>query len=110
MYARRGGLVGDQAIAEPELLAERDAFRLLREQRVGAGVDREAVDLLAQDDAAGPRRALEDRERHAALVQLVAGGQPGDAAADDDDIDDITAHRFTMRVIACAGRDLRAAR
>ena len=42
--ARRLGR--DQPIAEAELLAELDAVGLLNQQRVGAGVDGEAVDLL----------------------------------------------------------------
>ena len=77
-----------EPIAEAELLAERDAVGLLDEQRVGPAVDREAVDLLAEDDAAGARRALEQRRTSTPrCVQLVGGAEPGDAAADDDDVD-----------------------
>ena len=38
-----------------QLLAEADPFGLLNEQGIGAGVDREAVDLFAEDDAARAR-------------------------------------------------------
>ena len=64
--ARRLGR--NEPIAEAELLAERDAVRLLNQQRVGAAVDREAVDLFAEDDAAGASRALEHDERDAAAL------------------------------------------
>src|SRR5207244_10210353 len=75
---------GHEPIAEPELLAQPDRPGFLREQGVGPGVDREAVDLLAEDDAAGARGAFQDREPDAARVQLVAGRKAGDASADDD--------------------------
>src|SRR5207248_3104439 len=50
---------------------------------IGAAVDREAADLLAEDHAAGARRALEDDERAAAQVELVRRREPRDPAADD---------------------------
>ena len=83
--ARRLGR--DEPIAEADLPAQRDRLGLLDQQRVGAAVDREAVDLFAEDDAAGARRALEDDERDAAARELVRRRQPGDAAADDRDVD-----------------------
>src|SRR5207248_11451770 len=59
-----------QAAAEPELLAEGDRVALLRQQGVRAGVDRETVDLFAQDDAARPFGAFDDREGDATRLQL----------------------------------------
>ena len=73
--------------AEPELLAERDPFRFLNQQRVGTAVDGEAIDFFAEDHAAGPRRAVEHDERHASSRQLVRRGQPGNPRADDGDVD-----------------------
>src|SRR5262245_44501481 len=79
--ARRNG--GDEPIAEPELLAQRDALALLEDQRIGAAVDRETVDLLAEDDAAGARSFFEDQKGHVAARQLIRGCEPRDSAADD---------------------------
>ena len=45
----------NQQRAEPELLAQPDAVGFLDEKRVGPRVDRETVDLFAQDHAARPR-------------------------------------------------------
>ena len=45
----------DEAILQPQLLAQADAFGLLHQQRIGPRVDREAVDLFAEHDAARPR-------------------------------------------------------
>ena len=73
-------------MAEADLLAERDAFGLLNQQRVGAAVDGVAVDLFAEDHAAGTGRALEHDEGGAVQRQLVRGRQPGDAPADDDGV------------------------
>ena len=64
--ASRGSLVVTSRSRKPNLLTQRNAFRLLDEQRVGSAVDRETVDLFAQDDAADPRRMLEDDEADAA--------------------------------------------
>jgi hypothetical protein len=68
-------LGGDQPVAESNFLTERDALRLLDEQRVGSAVDRESVDLFAQDDSAGAVRMLEDDEADAAPRQLVSGSR-----------------------------------
>src|SRR5581483_2266066 len=75
-----------QAIADPELLAQLDAVGFLNQQRVGTAVEDEAVDRLAEDDAAGARSALEHDERDAASVQLVRRREPRDAATDDDNV------------------------
>ena len=79
-----------QAIAEAELLAELDAVRLLDEQRVGTGVDREAVDLLAEDDAARRARASSRTNGTPRRRELVGRRQAGDAATDDDDVVDMS--------------------
>src|SRR5438046_415487 len=76
-----------QAAAEPELLAERDRVALLRQQGVRTGVDRETIDLLAQDDATRPFGAFDHGEGDATRLQFVRGRQPRDAAADDCNID-----------------------
>ena len=83
MYASRGGVGRHERGSEPELLAQPDAVGLLHQERIGPRVDRESVDLLAQDHAAGTRRALEHDESDAALLELVGDRQPRDPAADD---------------------------
>src|SRR5689334_12583987 len=76
----------DEPVCNPELLAERDAFGFLRQDRIGTAVDDEIADVLAQNHAAGTRCALEDRERQAVLLQFERGAQSGDAAAHYDDV------------------------
>src|SRR4029079_5265908 len=75
----------DQPIAEAQLTAQRHAVRLLDEQRVGSAVDGVAVNLLAENHAAGARSCLQQHEWMAAQMQFVSGRESGDAAADDDD-------------------------
>src|SRR5207248_1946932 len=59
---------------------------LLDEQRIGTRVDGEAVDLFAENHAAGARRPFEYHERRAAAVQLVRGREARDSGADDGDV------------------------
>src|SRR5262245_48308136 len=73
-----------EAIAESELFTELDALGLLHEQRIRSGVDREPVDLFAEDYTARTRGALEQDERQPLPMELKARRQPRDAAADDD--------------------------
>ena len=77
----------DQPLAEAELAAQRHRTRFLHQQRVRAAVDDPAVEPLRGDDAAGAVAGLEDAHADAAPLQLVRGRQPGDAAADDGDVD-----------------------
>ena len=82
---RQPGQLGRyKAIAEPELFTELDALGFLNEQRIRSGVDREAVDLFAEDHAARTCGALQQDERQALPMELKARRQPRDAAADDD--------------------------
>ena len=78
----------DETVGDSQLAAERDRRRLLHEQRVRTAVDHPAVEPFGGDDAAGARRRFEDPNAQPALLQLVRGGQPGDAAADDGDVED----------------------
>ena len=71
-----------EAIAEAELLTQRHALRFLDQQRVGAAVDRVAVNLSLM--MTPPARLLRSRARtDASPRQLECCSQPGDAAADD---------------------------
>src|SRR5437899_6798172 len=79
-------LGGHETIAQAQFLAQTDGVRLLRQQRIGTGVDGEAVHLFAEDDTTGARCALEDREPDAAPMQLVANRKAGDATTDHDDV------------------------
>ncbi len=80
-------LGGEEAIAKPQLVAERDRGRFLHEQRVGAGVDDQIAHPLGLDDAARTLGALEHHHRSLALAELVGGRQAGDTAANDGDVD-----------------------
>src|SRR5882672_8371130 len=77
------GLCGDQPVAQTDLLAQCDPLRFLGEERVRAGIDRESVDVLAEDDATGPAGAFEDDARHVTSLELVGRREPSDAAADN---------------------------
>ena len=79
------GVGGDQALAEPELAAERDRLGLLRQHRVGAALEQEAVPRLGADHSAEALARLEQEVGHLLLVERERRGQPGDAAADDRD-------------------------
>ena len=63
MNASRGGLVGTRRAPRPISSQSAMPSGFCVEQRVRAAVDRVAVDLFAQDHAAGARRALEHDER-----------------------------------------------
>ena len=78
-----------EAIGDAEFPAERDALGFLREDGIRSTVDDEIAHVFAHDDAAGPRRAFEKDERPALFLQLEGGAEPGDAAANDDDVDDV---------------------
>ena len=56
--------------SSPSCVAQLDRRGFLREQRIGAGFDGEAVDVLGADQAAGARRGLEDLKRNAAACKL----------------------------------------
>ena len=74
-----------QPMADPQFPAEFDGRGLLRQQRVGAGVDDEPAGALGLDDAAEGGRRFEQQERHAAARELVGGRQAAHTAADDRD-------------------------
>ena len=103
-YAVRGVSVEIETIGDAELAAERDRGRLLHEHRVGAAVDRPSrrsarcvITPPARD--AGFEDA--DRRRRAAAARTPAA-RPGDAAADDRDVNrrpcDILSDGATRRV------------
>ena len=82
---RQAGRLGrHQSIAKAKLMAESDALGFLHEQRIGSGVDHEAVELLAEHDAAGARPSFEEHDSDALTMELVGGGQPCHPAADND--------------------------
>ena len=51
----------DQAIPQAELLAQPDPVRFLNQQGIGSRIDRVAVDLFADDDAARPATPVRGR-------------------------------------------------
>ena len=73
---RRDDVSGETQLAEK---IERSA--LLGEDRVGARLDREAVQVFGPDQAAQPTGSLEEDERHPAQRQLEGRGQARDAAS-----------------------------
>jgi hypothetical protein len=97
-------LRGDETILEAELFAQPDAFRFLYEQRVGASVDGEAVDLLAQDDAAGAAAGFEECEGDATAEQLVSDRKARDAPANDDDLGSVVSQLY-LPIIDAFGPD-----
>ena len=76
----------DEAIRQPQFLAQADAFGFVHQQRVGPRVDREAVELFAEHDAARPAARLEQCKGDAAALELERDRKPRDAAADNDDL------------------------
>ena len=83
------GVVGaDELIAQADLLAEFDGPGLFGEERVGAGFEDAAVDLVSDEDAAKTRtRFVEDvldlNASPAFFFERVRRRETGDAAADD---------------------------
>ena len=75
----------DEAVAEAELTTQRNALRLLGEDRVGSALEKEAVLLLGADDATERRAGLEKAVGDPALVQRPGSRQTRDAASDDRD-------------------------
>jgi hypothetical protein len=96
---------------EDAVAAERDPLHRVRQVAVEAGEEPEAVlgrqvapatgpgsgHGQAAGLAAGDRPRLQDRDREAALGELVRGAQPGDAAAEDDDVLRARAARTSRR-------------
>src|SRR5581483_11616834 len=82
-----GGLGRHELARQPELLAQRDGVALLDEQRIRACVDREPLDLLAENHAARPARSLHEHEADTLPLQLVRCRQPCNPAPDDNSIE-----------------------
>src|SRR5687768_4094250 len=82
------GRARQQCLHEPivdfQFATEIDGSRLLNEDRIRATVDYEAVDLVRNDDAAGPFAALDDQRLQAVSLQLPRCRQSGDASANND--------------------------
>ena len=71
---------------EAEVRSQRDALGPAVEHRLGAHVDGHARDAAAAQDAADLRRALEDEDVAALLLEPVRRRQPADPGADDHDV------------------------
>src|SRR5262245_18612258 len=97
---------GHQQLAEPQFLAELDSLWFLNEQRIRSAVDREAVDLFAEDDAADTRPAFQQKERDVLPMEFVGGCEAANPATDDDNGGD----RVHPTIIAFRGRAIRARR
>ena len=83
--AVRGGVVAISRGPSPSSSQRRSAAGFVREHGVGAGLDREAVDVFGADQPAEARRRLEQDERDAPrATSSNAAARPADAAADDD--------------------------
>ena len=80
--------VSEETILGPSPSSSHELQRrgLLREDRLGSGLDGEAVEILGADQASESRRGLEQRERDPAAAELVRGREPADPAADDDHV------------------------
>ena len=76
----------DEAILQPQFFAQADAFRFVHQQRIRPRVDREAVELFAEHDAACPAARLEQRKGDAPALELERDREPGDATSDNDDL------------------------
>src|SRR5262245_26427881 len=79
-------LRGYEPIRQADFPAERDPIWLLYQQGVRSRVDGEAINVLAEDHAAGPAGLLEHNERDTAPMQLVRRREPRDASADDSNV------------------------
>ena len=78
----------DQLVAEAELAAQVGGPRHAGEERVGPRLDGHARQLVGADLPAGAVARLDDRRvEPVPRRQVVRGRQPGDATADDDDVD-----------------------
>jgi hypothetical protein len=87
----------DEVAGDPEAIAQRERPRLLGDERVGPEVDDEAVAALGCDRAAEPRAGFEQRDGRGrrAFEHAQRGGDAGDPAADDRDVDHAAALRTT---------------
>ena len=96
----------DQPVLHAEPPAEGERPRLLGEEGVGPALDEKAVAPLGLDGAAQAIRALEQGqlERPAALARQlhrpVGGRQPGEPAADDQQLHDAGPRRTRSASIA----------
>ena len=85
--------------ADAEPAAERQRPRLLRDERVGPGLDEEAVDVLGRDRAPRALARLQQRQLEidvALARQLDAAmrrGQPGDTGTDHDELHGVVSTR-----------------
>ena len=57
----------------------------MRQDGIGAGLNRETVDMVRLDESAETRRRLEQLKRHPPRGKLVRGRKPGDSATNDRD-------------------------
>ncbi len=91
-------LHGDQLCIDAQFTAERDAAGLGHQERVGAGVQDERPGDLGADDAARVRLGFEDQAGDALTMAFPRGGEPGDAAAENQDAGERLAHRLREAV------------
>jgi hypothetical protein len=80
----RGGARLAQLAGQAQLGDQPDALGPAGQQGLGAGVHLDAADLGDGQLPAQPRRALQHGHGQAGVAEQERGGQPGDAAADDD--------------------------
>ncbi len=95
-----------EAIAQTQLLAQPDAFRLLNEKRIRPAVDGVPIDLFAENNAACPCSGFKKEEGDTLAMELVGSGESGHSATDHDDGDD-RAGRVHRQIIAWRGRAIR---
>ncbi len=81
-----GGVRRGDVVVEAELLEELGDRAAAGRERLGAAVEGEAVELDAADASADRVATLEHRDPQADLRALERGHEPGDAAADHDDV------------------------
>src|SRR5262249_55824967 len=89
-----------QVRGEPHALAEGKGPRLVGDERVGTGVDREAVAADRVERAAEAYAGLEELDRGAALDRAQGRREPRDPAADDRDARHVAVLRTTSASMA----------
>ena len=86
----------NQAVSQTQLMTQRDGGWFLNQQRVGASIDGEPIDVVGADDTAQSSGPLEEREWDAPTVQLVRCREAADPSAYDRDLD-VAVRHHTVR-------------
>ena len=88
-----------EPVGEAELLAERNGRRLLHQERVGATVDHPAIETFRDDGAAETGACFEQANLKTQTLQLVRRRKSGNAASDDDGVENAVVHTSRFVVV-----------